>query len=557
MSTTPLPQWTAELTETFVVGEDQLGVEGAAQGYQQYLVPGVITSTDHARYYSFYAWVLYRFITQSDSSRLLEDFKGTFYRRHEMAFLLAAYSHHRDGKHLRGLTGAGNRSYKVRGYWDSGDPVSLDRNYFGNKLGGFGQYYRPVMETMGILAPAEHPKWVYRLTHQGEKLAQAYEESIAGTGYSRALSGNSTLATLSHQDAEEYGQSGCLCAESLAGSKELELLRDAFFRFDQTEDDTRHVNRRKSLGVALDLVHNAEGTFTDSMLVPALYLGEYESDRLYIPTAPIHSWAQRWRMVEVRHFYTFGLQCLWAAFLIRLSEQPHGITFGAYMEWVKQQLEVEVWDTEANAFLDNLVKEVGLEAPWISAHPVFGDACLQDTDQDEYSLYLFARQNREDPEILVGAGLLILSKLYLRFLSWRESDSMEWSELATRERLPLQTYMDECTENLGRGGWTIGDWLTWLYRDYVLGQHEFIALQKLRYQHYDTFKFYYGEGVFLWPFASQTAYREPIRIATNRLYNILSILVDLGLVNRNDDRYQLSDEGESYWLRTLGALNHV
>jgi hypothetical protein len=38
------PQWISELTDTFVTGEDQLGVEGAAQGYQQWLIPGIITT---------------------------------------------------------------------------------------------------------------------------------------------------------------------------------------------------------------------------------------------------------------------------------------------------------------------------------------------------------------------------------------------------------------------------------------------------------------------------------------------------------------------------------
>ena len=40
------PQWTTELTADQVTGEDQLGVESAAQGYQQFLVPGIITTTD-------------------------------------------------------------------------------------------------------------------------------------------------------------------------------------------------------------------------------------------------------------------------------------------------------------------------------------------------------------------------------------------------------------------------------------------------------------------------------------------------------------------------------
>ncbi len=70
------PQWTAELTKENVTGEDQLGVEGAAQGYQQWLIPGIITTTDRARYYSFYAWILFRFINLPDSSLLLKDFQN-------------------------------------------------------------------------------------------------------------------------------------------------------------------------------------------------------------------------------------------------------------------------------------------------------------------------------------------------------------------------------------------------------------------------------------------------------------------------------------------------
>ena len=57
---TLVPQWTARFTNEDVIGEDHLGVEGMAQSYQQYLVPGIISTTDHARYYSFYCWSFYR-----------------------------------------------------------------------------------------------------------------------------------------------------------------------------------------------------------------------------------------------------------------------------------------------------------------------------------------------------------------------------------------------------------------------------------------------------------------------------------------------------------------
>ena len=43
------PQWTAEIIENTVAGEDQLGIEGAAQSYQQEILPGIITVTDGRR----------------------------------------------------------------------------------------------------------------------------------------------------------------------------------------------------------------------------------------------------------------------------------------------------------------------------------------------------------------------------------------------------------------------------------------------------------------------------------------------------------------------------
>lgn len=143
------PQWTAELIDTFVTGEDQLGVEGVAQGYQQWLIPGIITTTDRARYYSFYTWVLHRFINLPDSSRLLKDFRGSFYKRYEVALILGAYSHHKDREIIGGLVGSGINNFKVRRWWEADDPVSLDVDYFVNNLGGFGQYYLTAMQAMG------------------------------------------------------------------------------------------------------------------------------------------------------------------------------------------------------------------------------------------------------------------------------------------------------------------------------------------------------------------------------------------------------------------------
>jgi len=538
------PQWTTELTADQVTGEDQLGVESAAQSYQQFLVPGVITTTDHARYYSFYTWVLYHFINDPDSTLLLKDFRGPYFKRHEAALIAASYGHHPEIGGYPGLVGRGSAE-KI---WNSGDPISLDFPYFKHKLGGFGQYYRSAMQAMGLIAESEHPRWVYRITHRGEALAHAFEDSIAETAYFQAL-GAEELTTLGREDAIEYGQHACICPEALARGQDRELLRDAFFRFDQTSIENPHVRRRLTLGVVLDLVHSAAGEPAPDLIRPALYLGEYQDGLIYTPYAQLSAWAMRWRMVQVRQFYTFGLQCLWAAFLLHLRDCNGGVSFDNYLDWVSCQLPEGLVMTPAGAYLDWLGGAVGLSPGWQDASLRFDETCRQATERDEYTLYLRIRANRRDTRTLLTYGLQILAQLFLRLLPHHLDGDPLWRELATKQRLPMVLYFDGMLERLADRAWTVRDYLEWLYRDFIIGQHEFVALEKLRYQKYDTFKFHYRDGLFYWPLSLSRSYREPIRFATLRLFNALTILADMGLVK--PDGTGLTEDGSAYRERLL------
>lgn len=541
------PQWISELVNRNVIGEDQLGVEGAAQSYQQYLVPGIITVTERARYYSYYAWVLYRFITDPQSTRLLRDFRGDYFRRHEVALILAAYSHHKDRGLISGLVGAGVNNYKVRGYWDSGDPISLEQNYFQNKLGGFGQYYFTSMQIMGIVSENdENADWVYKLTDRGESLAKAYGESIEHTAYYQEETKHWDLRFLSHAAAEEYGLTGCVCSEALAIGKDRDLLRDTFFRFDQKGANNPHARRRLTLGVALDLIHSGGGVFQPDMLRPALYLGEYCPGKLYQPASALSDWVLRWKIVEVRHLFTFGLQCLWAAFLHELSQREQ-LTLEEYQGWIVEKISTRRANLSVSASLDELCSQVGLE-DWRSSYPRYDMACLQGTEEDEISLFKKANQNRQSSEELLNIGMRILKQFFLRFLSKAEENGTIWRELADMERLPISAFMKAMFSQAENGQCTVIDWITWVYREYILGQHEFIALEKLRYQGYNTFKFYFQDGSFSWPFATSTQYREPIRLAANRLNNTITMLADLGLIETQEDgTMKLTSDGDAYY----------
>lgn len=551
------PQWTAELTEDYVKGEDQLGIQGAAQSFQQYLVPGVITTTDRARYYSFYAWVLYRFIHLTGSTRLLSDFRGSFFRRHEIALILSSYCHHKDKGVIGGLVGSGTNNSKARSYWESGDPISLDMDYFQNKLGGFGQYYRTAMQVMGIIAESEHPKWVYRLTHRGEELAQSFEESIAQTKYFQELTETNELEFISQIDALEFGRVGCICHDALRQGNDFERLRDAFFRFDQKEPGNPHERRRLTLGVTLDMVYSGQGNVNQGDLRPGLYLGEFSPGLYYKPADELKDWASRWQMVQIRQLYTFGLECLWAAFLRHIGSLPRDITFEEYLEWLRRQLPAGTSEMSVSDYLDDLCFTIGLAGSWRDVHSYYDDACRMDTESNEYSLYLDTIENRRDNQVLIRNGLQILTQLFLRFYERYVERDPTWMELGTRERLPLNSFYSQFEDHLSNKKCTVADLLAWLYREFILGQHEFIALEKLRYQQYDTFKFYYRDGCFYWPFPAQDTYQEPIRLATIRLFNTTSILTDLGMIESDEEgRLRLTEDGKTYRQRVLEARHN-
>ncbi|HRQ41848.1 MAG TPA: hypothetical protein PLD25_28325 [Chloroflexota bacterium] len=552
-----VPQWTERFTNTDVVGEDHLGVEGVAQSYQQYLVPGIISTTDHARYYSFYCWILYRYINQPDSPRTLAGYRGKFFKRHELAFLIGCYSHHKDRNYLGGLVGSGVGNFKARRIWDSSDPITtLDDHldYFGHSQGGFGQYYRPVMQAMGLVVEPESPRWIYRLTHRGEALAQAFAETISGTMYSEQLDNQGEVTSITHDMATEYGQRACLCPEVMTQSADREPLLDAFFRFDQEGLGNPHTRRRLTLAFILDLVSQTEGVALRPTLRRALYLGWFSEGIPYQPQTSLKDWYQRWRMTQVRHMYTATLQTLWAVFLDHL----HGveqISFEAFLEHVCGFLPNDVASLPLSDYLTGLCAPLSLDGDWKMATNQFHAACQTETSLDEMTLFAAIEVAGRETAVLVPYALQILCQLFLRHYPLRQNNDPIWQEVAQVERLPLEQFMQDLARYAEEGR-SVGDWLAWLYRIYCLGQHEIIALQKLRYNKYNTFKFYYQDDRFTWA-NNPVNYQVPLRFPGLRLFNGLTILADLGLVKEDEEGFCIfTADGETFLARSV-MVNHA
>jgi predicted transcriptional regulator len=545
------PQWTTEITDKTVDGEDQLGVEGVAQTYQQTILPGITTVTDHARYYSFYAWIIYRFIYYGDPKKLVKNFRGLFFKRHEVALILSAYKHHEQGSPFSGVIGSGVNNIKVRRFWGDRNIASLDQEYFQNTEGGFGQYYHIAMQNMDILLEAEEPRLIYRLTDRGKRLAEAYEASIKDTSFFARLKQNEQIAEISEDEAKDYGHVGCICPNAIQLGKDKDLILDTFFRFDLPQDNSNpHIRRRNSLGVALDLVARADNQFQRDMLRPALYIGEYRPGLRYDPSLELGDWVKRWQMVEVRHIFTLGLQCLWAAFLLELNAR-NDITKQEWAEWLNSRIIENNWNTSVENVSKKICQEAGVSANFNELRKITQQSFLLQSELDEYSLYLKANLNQTNSKLLFQTGAKILLQLYLRFYQDYSTQNPLWKEIASRPRLPIEQFFKSMDEKLKTDKWSMTEWPSWVYQEYIFEQHEIIALEKLRYQEYDTFKFYFEEDTFHWPTGKKN-YREPIRLAANRLGNCLTMLVDLGLISESSDGIlSLTQEGKNYYKKVL------
>ena len=261
-------------------------------------------------------------------------------------------------------------------------------------------------------------------------------------------------------------------------------------------------------------------------------------------------------MVEVRHIFTFGIQCLWAAFLLELHKRTD-LQREDWLTWVQAQLTEKDWNVSLQQLAEKLCANVGLLGNFESLLQITRLNFGLQSGLDEYSLYIKADRNRTNSTILFQSGICVLLQLYLRYFSEYTTQNPIWKELSTRERLPLNTYFKQMENGLQNQGWSVKDWLAWLYQEYIFEQHELIALEKLRYQEYDTFKFYYEEGTFHWP-TGKKPYQEPIRLAANRINNCITMLVDLGLILENEEgTLSLSLEGTDYHGRVIKGLQHA
>jgi hypothetical protein len=171
------PQWTEKVVVEGA-GRDPLGLSRVSDVLTEYLLPGIVTTTSRARYYSFYAWAISEVCERIKEAKQGVEFEDEFQKR-EAAFAMSS----RLGR-ITGLTIVGIDEVERQLTAAAEDEVVDPRFRVlpSNATGGLGQYYGGCLQKMALAGGDEDGGWVIE-DERGKKLSDAFRRSTAAAPY--------------------------------------------------------------------------------------------------------------------------------------------------------------------------------------------------------------------------------------------------------------------------------------------------------------------------------------------------------------------------------------
>jgi hypothetical protein len=529
-----VPQWTEKLYPP-AGGQDHLGLAGVAAGrILPKLSPGIIVQTVHPRYLSFYAFLLDEF-WRRDLPRTPAAF-SRFLRPREAIYAIGAHlcdqPEHDAGSPMQAIVGSGKAGAIARSDDESFDP-GLD--YVKNRLGGYGLYYASTLADFGLSQrstpdaglPFDAP------TPRGREVAGAFRSAIEDTDYYQQHFDHDD-AQVPRAAVEEYIRRACLCQLRTNLAPDRPLLRDAYLHAGGEEAAGE---RRATMRLLLDLADQTAGHKVDEdRFRQFIYYRSSSHDLTWTPREPVTRMARRWRLYQAREYYAYALNRMWR-YLVEWGQSRIAVNgdFVAAASW---------WDhVSAELAVGRLAQALGVDDPGLDADSPIGDLAdwagtqahvggsLDDVwDRTarltEHSVFDLAR--RSDAQAVIAASMTTLALVATRLGDPATAATFQDDWDICREgrvaRLALDRFLRQWRQRAAAGT-TLRTAARWLIDDYVIRQHERIAVAKLG-QTGDTFRFR-REGSAI-RFYSQDA---PANMSSSRFQALATTVHDLGFVD--------------------------
>jgi hypothetical protein len=449
------------------------------------LSPGINVLTIHPRYWSFYSFVLDEFWSR-EFPRSRAAFRN-FYRPREAVFAMAC--HVCDAKEHATIGGniVGSRRVSTLSHNDSFDPGF---DYIKQPLGGYGLYYRSVMEATGNLFIATPANGLLfdALTETGRGIAAAYRDAISSTALWRNHLSENLEAPIPREVLVEFARRGCLCQLSGADDHDLPLLQDLFTHAGLPGEG---LARRQTLRLLLDLATTTQEVGMTQTAFRELVYFRNVTGKVYAPRQDLVEVARRWRLYQAREYFGFAFNRLlgWVVRrgLMLSDEGLSAVPLTRIWEMVDDALDhndfaeatglvsVQVSSsTLASRFADLLTAEVDVD-------PGVDDMWPRHEHLDEQALFQLSSNVVDDARILV-AMLAMLLLIHRRVgTPGRAADLVDDARLLAEGgslRIGMARFYSELNKRL-MAGQTLADLARWLIHDLIIIQHERVATAKL------------------------------------------------------------------------------
>jgi hypothetical protein len=464
-------------------GMDHLGLASVSQDrILPVLSPGVNVLTVHARYWSFYTWLLTEFWDR-ELPRTQASW-GRFLKPRERIFVAAVLSCPRHGADIPEVGGKRRISSEI----DAGS-TEFDPNapYLKNARGGYPIYASAISQLgLSVLERDLDQANCDAPTPTGRKVGLALREWVADTSYFVTYF-EDTETAVPASVVDEYSKKICLCR--LGEGPDRTLLQEAFLHGGDAAEANR---RRASFRLILDL----SAQTIDEPVEPwafrrFVYYRAEDDGRTFKPSNDaVLRTARQWRLFQHRELLAWS----WNRWLRQVNAR--GLDAGG--DRAPLTLD-EVLNLVDKADFDELATSLGLSAPGLTSHDPLTDLLEWVRSEGRIAGDLDAPWDLTAPACedrildviwdlrpagdLVTAGLLALvtacaARLWPLDYRLQYADDWHLVRAGGARRLSADRFLEDFRRHAKTGA-TICDAGRWFLEHYVLRQHHRVALGKL------------------------------------------------------------------------------
>jgi hypothetical protein len=309
------PSWNKPVKE-YDRALDPLGMNRVNDRMVAELVQGFTSLTPRARYYSFYVWAIDQ-IRKKNLAKNFVEFKNTFYD-FERLFMLSCIAH--EEKAESDNHNDVNGSATGRNVWnDHSDKIPLNFSYFGNRLGGYGQYYQGSLVNLMLVEQQEEDEFE-RPSKLGSQIIKNFDTIAKDSKFLSHVS----KSDIPKDELIKIGEKICLCKIKNQKNSEKKVLTDLLFGLIGQKDRFSQ-NRFQSLSLILQIINQVQNkkVIEGQDFLDAVYFGQIKtSDKIEFISIPnkLDEVSKKWKLVKAHDNYSLASESILQMFLEFLQQ---------------------------------------------------------------------------------------------------------------------------------------------------------------------------------------------------------------------------------------------